>query len=201
MLAHDNDKKSLNKFNHLILECSSKVALLANLSDSSLTADSSHGGSVEEQRWHRPQRSRLHTPQTESGSGAWTSGSTTNAWIQADLMNNYYVSSVATHGRPLIDQWVTEYKLQYGMNENGLIYVENTTGATRIFTGNTDRNTVVLNTFDPVRTRVVRLNVVAFNSHVSMRWEVYGCVAGKLFPTKISNIAYAGLSEPLSFLN
>ena len=157
------------------------MALLANLNDSSLTADSSHGGNIGEQRWHRPQRSRLYTTQTDSGSGAWTSGSNTNAWIQADLMNIYYVSSVATQGRPLIDQWVTEYKLQYGMDENGLIDIEDTTRASRIFSGNTDRNTVVLNTFDPVRTRFVRLNVVAFNSNPSMRWEVYGCVAGLLF--------------------
>ena len=94
-------------------------------------------------------------------------------------MNIYYISSVATQGRAIHDQWVTEYKLQYGMNENGLIYIEDTTGATRIFPGNTDRDTVVLNTFEPVRTRFVRLNVVAFNSYVSMRWEVYGCAAGK----------------------
>ena len=164
------------------------MALLANLNDSSLTADSSYGGNIGEQRWHRPQRSRLYTPQTESGSGAWTSGSTANAWIQADLFNTYYISGVATQGREIYDQWVTEYKLQYGMNENGLIYVEDTTGATRIFTGNTDTNTVVLSTFDPVRTRFVRLNVVAFYLHASIRWEAYGCVAGKINYISSKNI-------------
>ena len=154
---------------------------MANLNDIYITADSSFGQNSAERTAHGPQRSRLHTPLETSplGNGAWSSNTNRNTWIQADLLSTYYVSNVATQGRAIHGQWVTEYKLQYGMEENGLIYVEDTTGATRIFTGNTDTNTVVLSTFDPVRTRFVRLNVVAFYLHASIRWEAYGCVAGK----------------------
>ena len=37
-----------------------------------------------------------------------------NQWLQIDLIGQYIVTRVATQGRNRNDQWVTEYKLQYG---------------------------------------------------------------------------------------
>ncbi|CAH3103665.1 unnamed protein product, partial [Porites lobata] len=47
------------------------------------------------------------------------------------------------------------------------------------FTGNTDRNTVVLNVLHPsIDARYIRVNPKTWNSHISMRMELLGCPSG-----------------------
>ena len=157
--------------------------MLANLPDSSLTADSTYNSDNR----YSASRSRLHTQYDhDTGFGAWTSNNHDAGWIQADLLNFFFINSVATQGRNHADQWVTSYSLQTGADVSSLAAMLDGAGATRVFEANSDRDAVVVNAFDPVRAWVVRLNVVAFHSYPSMRWEVYGCIAGnyRILPGK-----------------
>ena len=46
----------------------------------------------------------------------------------------------------------------------------------QVFTGNTDRDTVVNHQLTPViKARYIRLNPVKWNGHISMRMELYTC--------------------------
>ena len=67
---------------------------------------------------HAAIQGRLNFKKTGIKRGGWSSRTPdTKQWLQVDL-GNYYtrVSRVATQGRHSIDQWVTEYQLQYGNN-------------------------------------------------------------------------------------
>ena len=161
----------------LFLECTSPVAIVANLPDSSLTADSfTHSDT---NNYYSPIHSRLHN--TDTGIGAWQSGNNAEPWIQADLLNVYHISAVATQGRGIgiHEQWVTEYTLSYGFSASGLQNVLDEAGNTNVFSGNSERFNVVMNSFFPVRAQIVRLIPTDFNSGAVLRWEVYGCITGR----------------------
>ena len=63
-----------------------------------------------------PSHGRLHY---KSISGAWSAGANdTHPWIQIDFGIETTVTYVATQGRHNINQWVTQYKLQYSNGGN-----------------------------------------------------------------------------------
>lgn len=46
----------------------------------------------------------------------------------------------------------------------------------QVFTGNTDRDTVVSrDLYPPIRARYIRFRPVTWEGHISMRVELYGC--------------------------
>ena len=106
-------------------------------------------------------------------------------WIQVDFGETRLVQSVGTQGRhdndnPRLDQWVTSYKFSHSDDGSSFSYVLDSTGGDRVFTGNTDRETVVINDFDsPITARYFRLVVHTWNRAVALRWELYGCNNGK----------------------
>ena len=112
-----------------------------------------------------PARSRLYTRSDVTGHGGWiTSSESTYIWIQADLLNFFHVDAVATQGRDFVNhfQWVTAYTLAYGNTVDGLQPVVDSLGDVITFSGNFDQQTVVRNSFEPVRARFVRLICVAW---------------------------------------
>ena len=81
------------------------------ITDPQITASSVHNYN------HGSQNARLHfkgDPLTRVY-GGWAAGLlNTNQWLQVDLQHITRVIGIATQGRHDVDQWVTEYKLQYG---------------------------------------------------------------------------------------
>ena len=81
------------------------------ITDPQITASSIHNYK------HGSQNARLHfkgDPLTFVSAG-WAAGLlNTNQWLQVDLQHITSVIGIATQGRHDLDQWVTEYKLQYG---------------------------------------------------------------------------------------
>ena len=49
--------------------------------------------------------------------------------------------------------------------------------------GNTDSNTVVKQEVQTFTAKLIRFRPQAWNGKTTMRVEVYGCLAGKLFPS------------------
>ena len=160
-----------------MLACTDPLALIANLPDSSLTADSS-AVYMGDDSDNLPIHSRLQN--TETGIGGWLTGNTGNPWIQADLLSVYYVSAVATQGRGRHSafHWVTRYTLSYGFNALAVQNVLDEDGNTKVFSGNSNRDTVVRNTFFPVRAQIMRIIPTAWNGSPTLRWELYGCFTG-----------------------
>ena len=135
-----------------------------------------------------PDRSRLFTQAHElpMASGAWrAAGNQPGEWIQMDMQGIKVVGKVATQGRHETVytndfEWVTSYQLKYSLTsmEADFGYVKSSAdGSVVTFPGNFDRNTIVANGFDPITGRYIRLYPTAWNNHISMRWEVYGCDA------------------------
>ncbi|KAL9970212.1 hypothetical protein ACROYT_G022549 [Oculina patagonica] len=99
-----------------------------------------------------------------------------NQWYQVDLGSKYTkVTGVATQGRGDHPQWVTRYKLQFGIDGVNFHYYRKQ-GQDKEFVANADQNTVVYHALiPPVITRYIRFRPRAWHGHISMRLEVYGC--------------------------
>lgn len=95
------------------LECQDPLGM-----ESGVISDGQISASSEWSIDHAARQGRLNFKKTGIKRGGWSSRTVdTKQWLQVDL-GNYYtrVSRVATQGRHSIDQWVTEYQLQYGNN-------------------------------------------------------------------------------------
>ncbi|EDO38589.1 predicted protein, partial [Nematostella vectensis] len=150
-----------------------------SIPDSSITASSHFEPS------YSPYYGRLHN-QAVSGKhwGAWAAGNNRKGeYLQVDLGRVTWVTHVATQGRPegtFHVQWVAEYTVEYSLTAdqwqsyqdgNSFLFL-------KIFPGNSDKTTVVKNEFSPViKARYVRIVVQAWEAHILMRAEFYGCAA------------------------
>jgi len=143
-------------------------------------ADGALSGSSEHNVYHGYTRSRLNTYTSGSYTGAWSSASNSvGQYIQADLGEVRRIEKVATQGRYGANQWVQSFRFAYSVAGSDYEFVLNEDNSERIFTGNNDQNTIVENAFDDVFVaRYVRVYPQTWNSHMSMRWEVYGCEIG-----------------------
>ena len=97
-------------------------------------------------------------------------------YLQADFVQLQRIQAIVTTGMSGWTNWVTSYKLAYSTNGATYHYVDNDDGSDRIFSGNSDRNTVVEHSFEvSIVTRFVRLYPQTYYQWMAVRWEVYGC--------------------------
>ncbi|XP_063951687.1 retinoschisin-like [Lytechinus pictus] len=100
-------------------------------------------------------------------------------WIQVDLLTTYLVVGVATQGRDDKSQWVTSFEISCSLDGVSFDTVPDldTTCNIKVFTGNSDRRTVVNNTLPaPQGCRYVRILPQTWHRHISLRMEIYGLV-------------------------
>ena len=94
-----------------------------------------------------------------------------NHWYQIDLGSIRTVGGVVTQGHAKLDQWVTALKIQTGITEASLAYVNN--GEEFAANPNGDRNTKVEILFGTrVEARYVRLFPTARKASISLRAAV-----------------------------
>jgi len=141
------------------------------IEDSQITAFSHFG------QQYVPWNARLHmkSVQGENG-GAWASGSySAPHWVQIDIGTVKKVSAIATQGHPDKGQWIKTYQILSGNDPNSLTLYDNG----RIFTGNTDSNSVVKNLLDPpIEARYIRMLMKSWQSWPAVRIELYECPSG-----------------------
>lgn len=72
---------------------------------------------------------------------------------------------------------MTSYKVQVsGVSAGVLSEIIMEFGGTRVFTGNTDRDSVVVeDIYPPIATQIVRIVPLTWYGHPSLRFEIYGC--------------------------
>jgi len=96
-------------------------------------------------------------------------------WYQVEFPSPTNITGIITQGRGDQDQWVTKFLVYYGDDVNSLQTFTNQDGVVK-FTGNSDRTTLVANTFpDVISARVIRIYVIGWYQYVSMRLELLDC--------------------------
>ncbi|KAM7445072.1 hypothetical protein ABFA07_006448 [Porites harrisoni] len=124
---------------------------------------------------HESWRARLNNV-PNGHAGCWAAGNNkVGEWLQIDLRKERLLTKLATQGRPASDQRVTSYNLWFSSdNVKWEEYKEN--GVVKVFTGNSDSNTIVSHVLKAkFTTRYVRFVVQTWYEHISMRVELYGC--------------------------
>ncbi|EDO34102.1 predicted protein, partial [Nematostella vectensis] len=87
------------------------------------------------------------------------------------------IIKVATQGRRDMDQWFTTYELSLSLNGQHWMSYPDEHGVTKVFTGNSDRSTVVNNSLTSYPyARLVRIIYKTWKNHASLRAELYGCL-------------------------
>ncbi|KAL9987547.1 hypothetical protein ACROYT_G001872 [Oculina patagonica] len=128
---------------------------------------------------HAAIQGRLFFQAAGAKQGGWSAGNNNpKEWLQIDLGSQYTkVTGVSTQGRNNHPQWVTSYKLQYSNDGlNFQYYREQGQTANKDFTGNMDQDTVVYHNLNPqIKARYIRFRPEAWDGHISMRVELYGC--------------------------
>ena len=81
------------------------------ITDSQITASSQWDSN------HAAVQARLNFKAGGGKQGGWSALSNDqNQWLQVDLGHETTIAAIATQGRNAHDQWVTSYKLQYGID-------------------------------------------------------------------------------------
>lgn len=145
------------------------------IADSQITA-SSHWDST-----YLPKKGRLNSVWDESGYAAWVPSSNNHngGWIQVDLLTPKTVTGIITQGRgdnKYGIQYMKTFNVYYGDSPSNIHAMVDSAGRTKVFSGNFDRNTKVVNMFEnPIKARYVRVVAKSWYTHVAVRLELLSC--------------------------
>ena len=111
------------------------------------------------------------------GGSAWTAeNSDFQQALVIDMGVIKNVTGIAMQGRAHSDEYVMEYRIQYGSNGKDWIDYKEVDGSPKLFIGNVDGDYVVRNDFDqPIIAKWVRVNPTRWAARISLRMELYGC--------------------------
>ena len=144
--------------------------------DNKITASSEYNEN------HSVKGCKLNKVMKNGHASAWCAASSDceNPWIQVDLGSEYWINAVSLQGREDCEQWVTQFRIRYSLtNENELRNLD-------VFEGNKDNKSVVKRYFrEPIKARIIRLYVLGYKSHPSLRWELHYIIDKKY--EKINN--------------
>jgi len=125
---------------------------------------------------HEPWQARLNNIRRSGSTGSWSTRlNAIGQYLQIDLRKERVVNKIATQGRPSYYEWVTSYKLLFSSDGAKWNEYQNDS-VVKVFTANSDRGTIVSHKlWPPIFSRYVRLSVMSWHHHISMRVELYGC--------------------------
>ena len=134
---------------------------------------------------HSPKGCKLNKTMTNGHASAWCAGDNDkeNPWIQVDLGEAYWINAVSLQGRGDCGQWVTKFRIRYSpSDDNHLRNLE-------VFEGNYDNINVIKRVFkEPIFARIIRLYILGYHGHPSLRWELH-YVMDKKYPGNNNNCA------------
>ncbi|XP_076807437.1 uncharacterized protein LOC143450678 isoform X2 [Clavelina lepadiformis] len=97
-------------------------------------------------------------------------------WLQVDLRTPTIVTGVVTQGGEDDHWWVTNFKITFGNIADQLQMIKDEDQNDMIFSGNTNKDTRVENTFPrPIKARFFRLTVVTFHNGIGLRLDYLTC--------------------------
>ena len=119
---------------------------------------------------HSVKGCKLNKTMSNGHASSWSAAGNEgeNPWIQVDLGSEYWINAVSLQGRGDYSQWVTKFRIRYSLtDENNLRHLD-------VFEGNKDNTSVVKRYFkEPVLARIIRLYVLGYQGHPSLRWELH----------------------------
>jgi len=81
-----------------------------------------------------------------------------------------------TQGREDQDQWIKTFNIYHGTSASNIKAIVDSTGSIKVFQGNFDRNTKVVNFFDqPIEARYVRVVAQTYKDYSAIRMELLSC--------------------------
>jgi len=112
-----------------------------------------------------------------AGRHAWDLNNEHNKWIQVDYEAPKTIYGVVTQGRNINNQFVKSYNVLYNVEGNTQFkYILDENGDKKVFPGNFDMQTPVINDFSaPITAQYFRINVVSWNGNISLRFEFLQC--------------------------
>ena len=148
--------------------------------DNSITASSEYGSN------YSVKGCKLNKTMSNGHSSAWCAcgSNLENSWIQVDLGSEYWINAVSLQGRGDCEQYVTKFRIRYSLtDENNLRNLD-------VFEGNKNNITVAKRYFkEPIRARIIRLYVLEYKNHPSLRWELHYVMDKKYRGTGFNNSA------------
>jgi len=168
-------KDELDIVNNLL---SGSRVCAVGVADSGIIADHQLSASSTYSNDYTPQHARLRLT---SGAGAWTvskGNRRVGEWLQVDLEVATRLTGVATQGSFRAHaEYVTSYKIEFKTEDSKPFNViTDDENNIKIFPGNTDYNTIVLNKFDKAITaRYFRILPTTWNNWPALRIELYIC--------------------------
>uniref|UniRef100_A0A480K802 Coagulation factor VIII n=1 Tax=Sus scrofa TaxID=9823 RepID=A0A480K802_PIG len=144
------------------------------ISDSQITA-SSHLSNIFA-TWS-PSQARLHL---QGRTNAWRPRvSSAEEWLQVDLQKTVKVTGITTQGVKslLSSMYVKEFLVSSSQDgRRWTLFLQD--GHTKVFQGNQDSSTPVVNALDPpLFTRYLRIHPTSWAQHIALRLELLGCEA------------------------
>lgn len=107
--------------------------------------------------------------------GSWSANfNNFRQFIEIKMKKSFNLTGIVTQGRyGCCQEWVESYRILYSDDCNSWRALDSKSGA--LFTGNSDENTKVTNTFDePFVVKCLRINPIKFHNHISMRFGLIG---------------------------
>jgi len=94
-----------------------------------------------------------------------------------DYVNEKTITAVVTQGRSTVSEYVTSYNVLYKTaTSDHFKYVLDENNNPKIFPGNSDSNTPVINEFNqPITAQIFRINALTFKTHVTLRFDFLEC--------------------------
>jgi hypothetical protein len=114
----------------------------------------------------------------DAGHGGWIPKSNDNigGWIQVDLLTSQQVTGIITQGRADENQYAKSFTIYYGNDDYVMQPIVKSSGQIKVFQGNFDRNTKVVNFFpQPVTARFIRYEIASYYDHPALRMELLSC--------------------------
>ncbi|KAK3746440.1 hypothetical protein QZH41_005588 [Actinostola sp. cb2023] len=146
-----------------------------------------------------PSYARLHMKPVRGGhDGGWVAKTRIDPqWVQIDLGTVKKVTAIATQGLPDEEVRTETYQILSGNDPNSLTLY----GNGKIFTGNTDSNTVVKNILNPpIEAKYIRVLMKSWHYWPSIRIELYGCIEENVVASKATSVVL-GCNGPLGMEN
>jgi len=111
-----------------------------------------------------------------SGSAWSAKESDFGQFLMFDLGRMMNITTIVTQGRSHTDDYVEEYRIQYGTNGRDFTDYKEVDGTAKLFDGNVDGITERRNLFaQPIIAQWVKINPTRWADKIAMRVELYGC--------------------------
>lgn len=131
---------------------------------------------------YKPYYGRLNNRPSEKSAGAWApEKDDDHQYLQVNFDRSTPLFGVILQGSPIVDHYVTMFKIMYSNDGSSFSFVRDLTGdRPQLFYGPIDSRTPIESEFMvPIEAKIVRIYPITWHEGIAIRWELLGCQSGK----------------------